>query len=141
MSNTLRQAIYATDASMYQIVPAAVHAPRDRQEVINLVKECRDKNRPLLPRWVGTNFSLTGQSIHETVLLDLSQHNNKVFEVNVEAQWVGVESSVVCADLNAQIKSTGLHFAPDPATQNRASFGSMTLKNPIYVTEALTMFL
>ncbi len=50
MSNTLGQAIYATDSSMYQIVPAAVHAPRDRQEVIHLVKECRDKNRPLLPR-------------------------------------------------------------------------------------------
>ncbi len=77
---------------------------------------------------MGTNFSLTGQSIHEAVLLDLSQHFNKVFEVNVEAQWVGVEPGVVCADLNAQIKSTGLHFAPDPETQNRATIGSMTLK-------------
>jgi FAD/FMN-containing dehydrogenase len=94
------------------MVPTAVHAPHDRQEVINLAKECRDKNRPLLSRGAGT--SLTGQSINEAVLLDLSQHFNKVLEVNVEGQWVRVEPGVVCADLNAQIKSTGLHFAPNP---------------------------
>ncbi len=125
--NLLTRGLYATDASIYQIQPLAVATPRDREEVIQLVKECAERKLPLLARGAGT--SLTGQSINKAVVLDLSKHMNQVIELNLEESWVRVEPGVVCGELNDKIKHHGIHFAPDPATLNRANIGGMIANN------------
>ncbi len=62
-------------------------------------------------------------------MLDLSRYLNRVLELNVEQGWVRVEPGVVCAELNALLKPHGMHFAPDPATENRATIGGMIANN------------
>jgi FAD/FMN-containing dehydrogenase/Fe-S oxidoreductase len=126
-SDQLTKGIYATDASMYQMLPLGVVTPRTRAEVLQVIQEAVSKNQALLARGAGT--SLTGQSINEAVVLDFSKHFNQILELNVAEAWVRVEPGIVCAELNAYLKPHGLHFAPDPATENRATIGGMIANN------------
>ena len=123
----LQRSLYSTDASMYQMKPLAVAIPKNRNEAIQLICQCAKEQQPVLARGAGT--SLTGQSINEAVVLDLSKYMTRVLELNLEEGWVRVEPGVVCGELNAQLKQYGLHFAPDPATQNRANIGGMISNN------------
>lgn len=123
----LYRGIYSTDASIYQLLPLAVETPGSREEVLQIVRDCASRKQPLLARGAGT--SLTGQSINNAVVLDLSKHLNRILEINLEQGWVRVESGVVCGELNACLKPYGVHFAPDPATENRATIGGMIANN------------
>ena len=69
----------------------------------------------------GGGTSLAGQSVGEAILLDCSKYLNQVLEVNVEEQWVRVQPGVVLDQLNKHLEPTGLWFAPDVATSNRAT--------------------
>jgi FAD/FMN-containing dehydrogenase/Fe-S oxidoreductase len=119
--------LYATDASMYQMLPLDVVVPVNRDEVLTTIRQGAKHCQPLLARGGGT--SLTGQSIGEAVILDTSKHFNSVLELNVEEAWVSVEPGVVCSELNAFLKPYGVRFAPDPATENRATIGGMIANN------------
>jgi FAD/FMN-containing dehydrogenase/Fe-S oxidoreductase len=119
--------LYATDASMYQMQPLAVVLPIDREDTLRAIRQCAELGLPLLARGGGT--SLTGQSIGEAVILDVSKHLTKVLELNLKEGWVRVEPGVVCGELNALLKPHGVHFAPDPATENRANIGGMIANN------------
>ena len=119
--------LYATDASMYQMQPKAVVVPEDRVDAIRVINECRQDCLPLLARGGGT--SLTGQSIGDVVILDLSRNLNRMLELNLDEGWVRVEPGIVCSELNALLKQYGVRFAPDPATENRATIGGMISNN------------
>src|SRR5262245_10477443 len=45
--------LYATDASMYQIMPLAVVIPRDRADTLRAVRICGELGAPILPRGSG----------------------------------------------------------------------------------------
>ncbi|MDD5392908.1 MAG: FAD-linked oxidase C-terminal domain-containing protein [Thiothrix sp.] len=112
---------------MYQILPLGIVTPHTRAEVLQVIRETASKNQVILARGAGT--SLTGQSVNEAVVLDFSKHFNQVLELNEAAAWVRVEPGIVCAELNAYLKPHGLCFAPDPATENRATIGGMIASN------------
>jgi len=126
-TDPLTLALYATDASMYQLQPLAVVVPVDREDTLSAIRGCAEKKLPLLARGGGT--SLTGQSIGEAVILDVSKHLNRILELNLDEGWVRVEPGVVCSNLNVFLKPHGVHFAPDPATENRANIGGMIASN------------
>jgi len=119
--------IYATDASFYQIMPVAVVLPRDEADVRASVKIAAEFNVTIVPRGGGT--SLGGQAIGPGMILDFSKYMSKVLELNVEDRWVRVQPGIVLDELNAELAQHGLHFAPDPATGNRATIGGMIGNN------------
>jgi FAD/FMN-containing dehydrogenase/Fe-S oxidoreductase len=119
--------IYATDASIYQIMPVAVVLPRDEQDIINSVRIALKHNVSLVPRGGGT--SLGGQATGNSLVLDLSKYMNRILEVNLRERWARVQPGIVLDELNAVLKQHGVHFAPDPATGNRATVGGMIGNN------------
>ena len=54
---------------------------------------------------------------------------DQVLEVNVDERWARVQPGVIRDLLNAQLAPPRLHFAPDPATGNRATVGGMIGNN------------
>src|SRR5271156_1256253 len=64
------RALYATDASVYQIVPLLVAFPGNADDVAAAVKVCGRFGVPLTARGGGT--SQAGQSIGPGVILDCS---------------------------------------------------------------------
>lgn len=119
--------IYATDASIYQIMPVAVVLPKDEADVCAAVQTAAEFNVSILPRGGGT--SLNGQAAGASMVIDFTKYMNNIIELNAEQRWVRVQPGTVLDELNAELTSHGLHFAPDPATSNRATIGGMIGNN------------
>ena len=117
--------MYATDASIYQIMPVAVVCPRDENDVVACVKIARDFNVPILARGGGT--SLAGQTVAEAIVIDFSKYMNSI--LLLDEKTVVVQPGVIRHQLNHFLKSKGLEFAPDPATSTRATIGGMVANN------------
>jgi FAD/FMN-containing dehydrogenase/Fe-S oxidoreductase len=117
--------IYATDASVYQIMPVAVVCPRDEEDVRSCLKTANQFRIPVLARGGGT--SLAGQTVAKAIVLDFSKYMNKI--ISFEGETVTVQVGVVRSQLNQFLKPKGLEFAPDPATSTRATVGGMVANN------------
>lgn len=123
----LSRALYATDASIYQIVPHAVALPRTSADIQTLVRICRKHRVPLTARGAGTG--LTGGAVNEGIQLDCSRYLTRIVEIDAQRRFAQVEPGVVLDELNAELKRSGLQFAPDVATSSRATIGGMIANN------------
>ncbi|QDU71324.1 FAD-binding and (Fe-S)-binding domain-containing protein [Mucisphaera calidilacus] len=119
--------IHATDASHYQIMPTCVVNPRDEADCVAAVKVAAKHSLPMTARGAGT--SLSGQTHGVGMIIDVSQHMDKLIEVNEEERWARVQPGIVRDRLNAQLRHLGLHYAPDPATGSRATVGGIIGNN------------
>ena len=119
--------LYSTDASLYQIDPVGVVVARDKDDVVQALRTAAKYGVSILPRGGGT--SLAGQAVGQSLVIDFSKFMNRLLELNADECWVRVEPGLVRDELNAQIKHTGLHFAPETATSNRANIGGMIGNN------------
>jgi len=119
--------MYATDASIYQIKPLAIILPKNVGDVKAAVAVAFANSITILPRGAGT--SLAGQTVGKSMILDFSKYMHSLLEINEVEKWVRVQPGMVRDDLNAILKTYGLHFAPDPATGSRANVGGMVGNN------------
>lgn len=119
--------LYSTDASLYEIQPVGVVVARDKDDVVQAIRTAAKYGVTILPRGGGT--SLAGQAVGQSLVIDCSKFMNRILELNVGEHWVRVEPGLVRDELNQQIKHTGLHFAPETATSNRANIGGMIGNN------------
>jgi FAD/FMN-containing dehydrogenase/Fe-S oxidoreductase len=126
-SDRVSRALYATDASVYQIVPLVVAFPASAADVAAAVRICGEFGVPITARGGGT--SQAGQCIGAGVILDCSRHFGRLLEVNAAARWARVEPGCVLDDLNRAVNGHGLKFAPDISTSNRATLGGMIANN------------
>ncbi len=126
-SDRLSRALYATDASVYQIVPLLAAFPATTADVQAIVQICGEFRVPITARGGGT--SQAGQSIGPGVIVDFSKHFDRVLEINAEERWARVEPGCVLDDLNLAVEPYGLLFAPDISTSNRATIGGMIANN------------
>ncbi|MEM0924253.1 MAG: FAD-binding oxidoreductase, partial [Pseudomonadota bacterium] len=118
---------YATDASIYQIMPKGVVVPRDIEDVIVTMDIARDQGAAITPRGGGT--SQCGQTINQSVILDLSKHVNRIISIDPERREAVVEPGVVLDELNRALKPYGLWYPVDVSTASRATIGGMTANN------------
>src|SRR5262245_8216809 len=121
------RALYATDASVYQIEPVGVVVPRSRDDLIRIVAICAEFRCPITMRGGGT--SQAGQAIGPGLVVDTSKYLRTVLELNVAERWARVEPGLVLDELNAQLRPHGLRFAPDVSTASRATIGGMMANN------------
>ena len=117
----MSRALYATDASIYQIEPVGVVLPRSAEDVVAVVETANRYSVSVLPRGGGT--SLGGQTVGESIVMDFSKYMNNIVEVNAEERWVRTQPGIVLDVLNHRLRDTGLLFAPDPSTSNRGNVG------------------
>ena len=118
---------YSTDASIYQIEPIGVVAPRSAEDIARTIAICRETGAPVLPRGAGT--SQCGQTVGEAVVVDTSRHLDRVIRFDEEARRVTVQPGIVLDRLNAWLKPRGLVFPVDVSPANRATIGGMAGNN------------
>ena len=121
------RAMHATDASVYQILPLGVVTPRSREDVVAVVRLCREHGVSITARGGGT--SQAGQAIGAGLSLDFSRYMNRVLDLDTAAATVTVEPGMVLDELNALLKPHGLHLPLDLSTSNRATIGGMIANN------------
>lgn len=118
---------YATDASIYQMMPAAVVIPRSTDEMASALAIAREEGVAVTPRGGGT--SQNGQAINASMVMDTTRHLNRVIEVDIENRCALVEPGVVLDELNRALKPHGLWFPVDVSTASRATIGGMAGNN------------
>lgn len=118
---------YATDASIYQIMPKAVVVPKSEDDVLATIEVAKEHGAAILPRGGGT--SQCGQTVNDAVVLDNTRHLNKILEIDPKARTCKVQPGLVLDDLNRALKPHGLWFPVDPSTASRATLGGMTANN------------
>jgi FAD/FMN-containing dehydrogenase/Fe-S oxidoreductase len=125
--DAVSRALYSTDASVYQIVPAGVVVPRTRQDLVRAVQIASRHRCSITCRGGGT--SQAGQAIGGGLQLDTSKYLNHVIDVSTSLREAWVEPGVVLDELNAQLRPHGMRFAPDISTASRATIGGMIANN------------
>ena len=118
---------YSTDASIYQIEPIGVVAPRSVADIEHTIATCREAGVPVLPRGAGT--SQCGQTVGEAVVVDTSKHLDRVLGFDEESNRVTVQPGIVLDGLNAWLKPRGVFFPVDVSPANRATIGGMVGNN------------
>ena len=118
---------YSTDASIYQIEPIGVVAPRTAGDIAQAIAICREAGAPILPRGAGT--SQCGQTVGEAVVVDTSKYLDQVIGFDEESHRVTVQPGIVLDRLNSWLKPKGLFFPVDVSPANRATIGGMTGNN------------
>ncbi len=126
-TDAISRALYATDASIYQIEPLGVVLPKDEADVAAVVRLARLRRLPIVARGGGT--SLAGQAVGRAIHLDFTRYMHRLLEVNVAEQWAWVEPGIILDQLNADLAPHNLKFAPDVSPSNRATIGGMIANN------------
>jgi FAD/FMN-containing dehydrogenase/Fe-S oxidoreductase len=121
------RALYATDASPYEIWPLGVVLPRNVEDIRHTLEVARRHGVPVLPRGGGT--SLAGQTVARAIVVDVSKYMTEILEFDEAGRTVRVQPGVVRDQLNDFLKPYRLQFTPDVSTTNRANVGGMVANN------------
>jgi FAD/FMN-containing dehydrogenase/Fe-S oxidoreductase len=121
--DTYSRRLYATDASAYEALPIGVVFPRSTDDVSKVVEYCATRRIPVLPRGGGT--SLGGQTVNEAVVLDFTKHMDAFLSANLDASTptATAQPGAILADIDEQLASHGVKFAPDPAWGDKSALG------------------
>jgi len=118
---------YATDASIYQIMPVGVLVPRTAEDITTALAVARELKVPVLARGGGT--SQCGQTTGAALVIDNTKHFRNVIDIDVAGRTATVEPGIVLDHLNARLKPHGLWFPVDVSTSAQATLGGMAGNN------------
>ncbi len=138
--NTAELFLAGQDGSNMMGSPLGVCYPTTTAEVQNAVRWARSKGVPFIARGAGTG--LAGGAIPEagSLVICLTKMN-KIRSIDANRRSAWVEPGVLNADLSRQTSREGLHFAPDPSSQQSCTIGGNVANNsggPHCLSEGVT---
>ena len=117
----LTLAMYASDASIFQVSPLAVARPCDRDDVVVLTRYAAETGLPLIARGAGTGVA--GGAIGEGVVVDFSRRMRSVEAIGEST--IRVQPGIVRDQLNRILRPYGRYFPPDPSNTAITTVGGM----------------
>jgi glycolate oxidase len=114
--------LVSRDASNMVGAAAAFTMPRDLDEVVAIVKDCRRRNVAFVARGAGTGLAGGAVPPDGAVVMSMMAMN-RIRTIDPATQTAWVEPGVLNADLSRATARFGLHFAPDPSSQQSCSIG------------------
>jgi FAD/FMN-containing dehydrogenase/Fe-S oxidoreductase len=118
---------YATDASIYQIMPVGVVFPKSVSDLQAALQIAGEYGVSVTLRGAGT--SQNGQPLGTGLIVDCSRYLNALTSYDPATLEVRVEPGMVLQRLNVLLKDDGLFFPVEPSTASRCTLGGMTSNN------------
>jgi glycolate oxidase len=116
------------DASNLVGQAGAVCYPGNAEDVRRVVDVCREHDVPFVARGAGTGLAGGATPIGGAVVVCTTKMN-RILEVDPLARLAWVEPGVLNLDLTRHVSRWGLHFAPDPSSQQSCSIGGNVANN------------
>jgi glycolate oxidase subunit GlcD len=114
--------VYGYDNSRREALPDAVAFPTTHEQVVALVRACRDHRVPIVARGRGTNT--TGASVPVAGGIVVSfERMRRVLAVNPADRIAIVEPGVLNGDLQAAARAHRLFWPPDPTSAPYCTVG------------------
>jgi glycolate oxidase len=102
--------------------PLGVAIPETADEVIALVRFCREENLPFVARGSGTSLSGGSMPVANGIVIALNRLN-RILRLDPAQRICVVEPGVVNALVTTAAAPYGLHYAPDPSSQPICTIG------------------
>ncbi len=127
---------FSHDASIFEVKPELVVAPKDANDIKALVKLAtaareHNENVSIAARAAGTCMS--GGSLSESIVLDMTAHFNQIWDVEVapdkKSGFAVVDPGVYYRDLDKETKRRDLFMPAYPASRELAAVGGMVANN------------
>jgi len=96
--------------------------PRSTEEVAAAVRVAADHGVPFVARGSGTGLAGGATPLDDAVVVVTTQMN-RVLEVDPVERVAWVEPGVLNLDLTRAVQHLGLHYAPDPSSQQACTIG------------------
>ena len=124
----LTRAVYAQDASIYEITPDAVVIAGSTTDIQKTLVFSQKHDLPVTLRAAGT--SLAGQVVNRGLILSIGSLDS-VMAYNPKQHTVTVQPGIIRDDLNRWLddRGDGLFFGPNTSTSNRCMIGGMVGNN------------
>ena len=127
--DALERDLYLKDASIYGGErPAAVCFPRTTEEVAGIVGVCAEHGWPFVARGSGTGLAGGATPMGNPVVIATSKMD-EIISVDAETRIAWVQPGVLNLDLTNLVAPLGLHYAPDPSSQQVCSIGGNVANN------------
>lgn len=123
----VHRVLYATDASIFELVPVAVLMPKSQDDLVAIVQVAAKYRIPLTARTAGT--SLSGQTVGAGFVVDTGRFMTRILDFDPVNGIVRVEPGVIRDELNRFLKPHGWVFGPDTSTASRCMIGGMVGNN------------
>ncbi|MGK2930723.1 MAG: FAD-binding oxidoreductase, partial [Acidimicrobiales bacterium] len=120
--------IVSRDASMLSGDAAVICWPRTTDEVSACVRVAVDHDVPFVARGSGTGLAGGATPVGGAVVICLTRMD-RILEVDPVHRVAWVEPGVVNLDLSRHVAAHGLHFAPDPSSQQSCTIGGNVANN------------
>ncbi len=126
--NDFERGLYRRDGSIEGSPPAIVCLPDSAAEVAEIVRICRHHERAFLARGSGTGLAGGAVPVGSPVVIATAKMD-RIVEVDTDNRVAWVEPGVLNLDLSRALAPLGLHFAPDPSSQQVCSIGGNIANN------------
>jgi glycolate oxidase len=128
-TNEVELGLYGRDAStLDEGRTSVVCFPVTTDEVRRCVLAARRHNTAFVARGSGTGLAGGAVPLDGALVIVLTKMN-RVLSVDVESRTAWVEPGVLNLDLSRQTAPYGLHFAPDPSSQQSCTIGGNVANN------------
>lgn len=117
---------YASDAGFYRLVPKVVVRPTTESDICSIFSIAATYHVSVTFRAGGT--SLSGQSISDGILVDLSKNWKKVIP-DFQKSSVSVQPGVTGSIVNQILKKQSKKIGPDPSSISAAMMGGILANN------------
>src|SRR5580765_6445937 len=108
--------------------PDVVVFPSSTEQIVEVVKGCRELGVPFVPRGAGTSLAGGCLPVGGGVMIALTRMK-RILEVNYRDRYAVIEPGVVNLWLTNHLKPQGYHFAPDPSSQGACTIGGNIATN------------
>ena len=124
----LELALYGRDSSVLQGATAVACLPTSTGEVSEAVKIASRYDRGFVARGSGTGLAGGAVPVNDPIVLVMTKMN-RILEIDLEDRMAWVEPGVLNLDLSVALRPHGLHFAPDPSSQQVCTIGGNVANN------------
>ena len=121
-------ALYKRDASNLEGHAGVVCFPTTTAEVQACIRVAVAHNRPFVARGAGTGLAGGATPLDDAIMI-VTTKMNRVLSVDPVNRFAWVEPGVLNLDLTRAVTPHGLHFAPDPSSQQSCSIGGNVANN------------
>jgi glycolate oxidase len=134
LTSALELALYSRDASVIAGEAAVVCFPLDTAEVQAVVRVAQAHGRAIVPRGSGTGLAggavpVGASDDGPAPVVVVTSKMDRVLSVDVDDRVAWVQPGVLNLDLTRAVVEQGLHFAPDPSSQQSCTIGGNVANN------------
>lgn len=128
MSDDLDRWLYAKDAGVHRGKATVAVLPETTEQVAEVVRIAGRHRVPIIARGAGTGLAGGAVPLEGGVVL-VTTRMNQIFEVDADNRTAWVGPGVINLDLSRHVNRLGLHFAPDPSSQQACTIGGNVANN------------